>query len=72
MAFAQLFIFILSSIGFLISFKKNVKLKFIFGFIVLFLIVKFIYEELIPCYFIDKYYCDFASTQYWNFLGIEL
>lgn len=41
------------------------------GLVLAYLVVKVIYEEVIPCVFIDSRYCDFNSTQYWNLFGWE-
>lgn len=35
------------------------------------LLAKFVYEELSPCISVDRFYCDFMSTQYHNMFGWE-
>ena len=41
------------------------------GVVATYLVVKLIYEEIIPCQFIDPQYCNFGSTQYWDLFGWE-
>ena len=43
----------------------------LFGVLIAYLVAKLIYEEVIPCTFVDDRYCDFDSTQYWNLFGWE-
>lgn len=48
--------------------------KLLFGactILLIYFIVKIVYEELYPCALIDNYYCNFAGTQYWNLFGWE-
>ncbi|MDQ3780623.1 MAG: hypothetical protein M3354_08775 [Chloroflexota bacterium] len=41
------------------------------GLVLAYLVAKVIYEEVIPCVFMNSRYCDFSSTQYWNLFGWE-
>lgn len=43
----------------------------VFTILLIYLVVKFVYEEIIPCMSIDDRYCDFGSTQYRNLFGWE-
>ena len=70
--FTVLFIFFLSGFIYFIKFHRSKK-KFnlvqkillgLFAFGILVLLFKFLIEKLIPCYFVNKRYCDFTSTTY--------
>lgn len=43
----------------------------VMGVLFVYLVVKVVYEEVIPCVFIDETYCQFSSTQYWDLFGWE-
>jgi hypothetical protein len=43
----------------------------LYGIAMAYLVAKVVYEELIPCIFVDAKYCDFDSTQYRNLFGWE-
>jgi hypothetical protein len=43
----------------------------IVGVLATYLAVKVVYEEIIPCQFIDQQYCAYGSTQYWDLFGWE-
>ena len=51
--------------------NRYLPLVILFGLVMDYLVAKLIYEELIPCTFVDDRYCDFDSTQYWNLFGWE-
>ncbi len=43
----------------------------VLGVLLAYLLAKVAYEELYPCLAIDRFYCDFAATQYHNLFGWE-
>lgn len=76
MLFILLTIFIISAILFVISWQHRhsgwgVVGSILFAGIVLAILIKVVYEELIPCVFIDPKYCSFWNTQYWNLFNLD-
>ena len=51
--------------------NRYLPLVVLFGIAMAYLVAKVVYEELIPCLFVDAKYCDFDSTQYRNLFGWE-
>ena len=43
----------------------------LFSVLPIYLVAKVIYEEIVPCVFVDSRSCGFASTQYRNLFGWE-
>lgn len=51
--------------------NRYLPLVVIFAVLLTYLVAKLFYEELIPCWTVDEYYCDYGSTQYRNLFGWE-
>jgi purine-cytosine permease-like protein len=43
----------------------------VFAVLLIYLVTKLIYEEILPCVTVDSKYCDFTSIQYRNLFGWE-